>query len=170
MWLYGSWNNEHKNCRAIFVLVNKVKKKNLKWQMFKKKYVSNKDWKVVTKHSSVRVVGSCMIFTLQIFFKNHYCKKKSLLLHGILNLGGGEKHSDLVIILQFIKNHLQCPQNSTTVFKPNPFPQSIPATILPMLADIMQDKSNIELLSMIQETWGRRGGRRRRNSQRHLNR
>lgn len=27
-----------------------------------------------------------------------------------------------------------------------------------MLADIMQDKSNIELLSMIQETWGRRRG------------
>lgn len=107
MLLYGPWNNEHKSYRAIFVLSGKVQKKNVKWQLLKKMYVGNKDWKVITKHSLVRVVGSWVIFTLQMF-------KNALLLHGILNLRGGGKHSGFLIILQF-KNHLQCPQNSTTV-------------------------------------------------------
>lgn len=52
MLLYGPWNNEHKSYSAIFVLSVKVKKKNVKWQLLKKMYVGNKDWKVITNKSN----------------------------------------------------------------------------------------------------------------------
>lgn len=38
------------------------------------------------------------------------------------------------------------------------FPEALPPAISLMLAYIMQDKSNIKLPSLIQETWGAGGG------------
>lgn len=82
-------------------------------------------------------------------------------------MGGGAKHSGFLIrrlqITEFCSSRIICSVHKILLLfvKLNALPQSIPPTILPMLADIMQDKSNIELLSMIQETkpeGGRWGG------------
>lgn len=83
--------------------------------------------------------------------------KKSLLLYGVLNLG---EEGSIQASWQFWSLRIICSVHKILLLfvKPNAFSQSIPPTILPMLADIMQDKSSIELLSMIQETWGRRRG------------
>lgn len=82
---------------------------------------------------------------------------KSLLLYGVLNLG---EEGSIRASWQFLSLRIICSVHKILLLfvKPNAFSQSIPPTILPMLVDIMQDKSNIELLSMIQETWGRRRG------------